>query len=460
MTLSEQLADFIVATSYDTIPEDVVACAKRLLVDTLAVAWAGTTSDGVADVAAMVGEEGGRPEATLWGFGRSATAVQAAFVNGVASAALDYDSLHLAAMSHASIVTLPAAFALAERRPTSGRDFLAAFILGNEVHCRLGLATQAHSGWFYTSMHGVFGAAAAGAKVLQLDRTGVCNALGAALSHVGGTQQAIIERSLTKRMQSAFAARNGVFSALLAERGVSAPREAFEGKFGFYAKYENGDPSAVVDGLGRRYEILQTMTKKFPSCGCNHAAIEAALQLRSEAALVAGDIERVEVVISPFMARLVAAPYDPSGNPQIAAQFSIQYSVASALLRGHLGVADIQPDAARDPEVLAFARTVLVTVDPALENPSSMAAELIIGTRGKGVLRRHVADLPGTPESPLREEDIKAKFRECTSLGVSPLSPSQANALLARVQALEDVQDMAKFFSGMAGATRSDQRLA
>jgi len=220
MTLSEQLADFIVATSYDTIPEDVVACAKRLLVDTLAVAWAGTTSDGVADVAAMVGEEGGRPEATLWGFGRSATAVQAAFVNGVASAALDYDSLHLAAMSHASIVTLPAAFALAERRPTSGRDFLAAFILGNEVHCRLGLATQAHSGWFYTSMHGVFGAAAAGAKVLQLDRTGVCNALGAALSHVGGTQQAIIERSLTKRMQSAFAARNGVFSALLAERGV------------------------------------------------------------------------------------------------------------------------------------------------------------------------------------------------------------------------------------------------
>ncbi|MBK8742522.1 MAG: MmgE/PrpD family protein [Betaproteobacteria bacterium] len=460
MTLSEQLADFIVATSYDTIPDDVVACAKRLLVDTLAVAWAGTTSDGVADVAAMVGEEGGRPEATLWGFGRSATAVQAAFVNGVAAAALDYDSLHLAAMSHASIVTLPAAFALAERRPTSGRDFLAAFILGNEVHCRLGLATQAHSGWFYTSMHGVFGAAAAGAKVLQLDRTGVCNALGTALSHVGGTQQAIIERSLTKRMQSAFAARNGVFSALLAERRVSAPREAFEGKFGFYAKYENGDPGAVVDGLGRRYEILQTMTKKFPSCGCNHAAIEAALQLRREAALVASDIERVEVVISPFMARLVAAPYDPSGNPQIAAQFSVQYSVASALLRGHLGVADIQPDAARDPEVLAFARTVHVTVDPALEDPSSMAAELIIGTRGKGVLRRRVADLPGTPEYPLREEDIKAKFRECTSLGVSPLSPSQANALLARVQALEDVQDMSKFFSGMAGATRSDQRLA
>ena len=149
MTLSEELADFIVGTSYDTIPPEVIACAKRLLVDTLAVAWAGTASEGAADMFDLVTEEGGRAEATLWGLGRKVTAVQAAFVNGVTAAALDYDSLHLAAMSHASIVTLPAAFALAERQAASGRDFLAAFVIANEINCRLGNATQAHSGWFY-----------------------------------------------------------------------------------------------------------------------------------------------------------------------------------------------------------------------------------------------------------------------------------------------------------------------
>ena len=87
MTLSEQIADYVVATSYDEIPADVVACAKRLIVDTLAVAWAGTTSDGADDVFSLVTEEGGRAEASLWGFGRRATAVQAAFVNGVTAAA-------------------------------------------------------------------------------------------------------------------------------------------------------------------------------------------------------------------------------------------------------------------------------------------------------------------------------------------------------------------------------------
>src|SRR6185295_16396739 len=133
------------------------------------------------------------------------------------------------------------------------------------------------------------------------------------------------------------------------------------------------------------------------------------------------------------------APYDPSRNPQIAAQFSVQYSIASAILRGHLGVADILPDAACDAAVGDFARTVKVTVDESLGNTSVMAAEVIIATRTKGVLRRQVTDLPGSPEYPLGEADLKAKFRECTSQGVSPLSATQANALLARVDAVEEL---------------------
>ncbi|HZQ62697.1 MAG TPA: MmgE/PrpD family protein [Casimicrobiaceae bacterium] len=459
-TISQQLAEYFVDTTYDDIPTEVIACAKRLIVDTLAVAWAGTTSDGAAEMTDLVSQEGGRAEATLWGLDRRATAMQAAFVNGVTAAALDYDSLHLAAMSHASIVALPATLALAERVAASGREFLTAFILGNELHCRLGLSTSAHSGWFYTSMHGVFAAAAGGAKALGLDRDGICNALGVALSHVGGTQQAIIERSLTKRMQSAFAARNGVFSALLAERKVAAPREVFEGKFGFYAKYEAGDSAIVLADLGRRYHVLDSALKKFPSCACNHAAIEATLQLMNEHGVRPEDVERVQVVISPFMARLVAAPYDPSANPQIAAQFSVQYSVASAIMRGHLAVADIQPAAARDPALMQLARAVEVIVDDGLQNPSSMAAEVTLHTRSKGTLARRIEHLPGSAENPLSAADVQAKFRECTSLGVSPLSATQANALVARVHSLEDMPDVSKFFGGMAGAVVSAQRLA
>jgi 2-methylcitrate dehydratase PrpD len=167
MTLSDQLADFVVSTSYESLPPDVVACARHLILDTLAVAWAGTGSQGSGDMHAMVTEEGGRPDASLWGFGGRAPAAGAAFLNGVTAAALDYDSLHLSAMSHASIVTVPATFALAERQHASGRDFLTAFVLGNEIACRLGLSTRDFSGWFYTSIHGVFGAAAGGASSVR-----------------------------------------------------------------------------------------------------------------------------------------------------------------------------------------------------------------------------------------------------------------------------------------------------
>jgi 2-methylcitrate dehydratase PrpD len=350
--------------------------------------------------------------------------------------------------------------ALAERRNASGRDFLTAFVLGNELHCRLGLSTTAHSGWFYTSMHGVFGAAAGAARMLGLDRDGIRNALGIALSHAGGTQQPHIEKSLTKRMQSAFASRNGVFSALLAERGVGAPREALDGKFGFYAKYEPGDPAAVHEGLGTRWEILRTMPKKFPSCGCNHAAIEATLQLAHEARLQHRDVRAIEVVISPFMARLVAAPYDPSANPQVAAQFSVQYSIASALLRGHLRIADIQPAAARDPDVVAYARTITVRVDETLTDPSSMAATVLIDTHDRGRLIRTIEHLPGSPEFPLTAADVQAKFAECTSLGASPLPAGEASALAARVEALDTMTDVAQLFGAITGSAKRAARSA
>jgi 2-methylcitrate dehydratase PrpD len=165
-------------------------------------------------------------------------------------------------------------------------------------------------------------------------------------------------------------------------------------------------------------------------------------------------------VISPFMARLVAAPYDPSANPQVAAQFSVQYSIASALLRGHLGVADIQPDAARDPELVAYARSIAVRVDETLTNPSSMAATVVIDTRSRGLLTRTIEHLPGSPEFPLTAADVEAKFRECTSLGVSPLTSSQASALAARVQALDDIVDVSRFFDAMTGAASGARRLA
>ena len=444
-TLSESLGRYVFETRFAAIPQSVHTAAKRLMLDTLAVAWAGSTAPGIAELQRGVAPATGAPESLLWAGSGRIPMLDAAFLNGAAAAALDYDALHLEAVVHSNIVCLPAVLATAERVHASGEEFLAALTLANEVVCRLGLATRLHSGWFYTSIHGVFGAAAGCAKLLKLDADGIRDAFGIALSQVGGTQQSMVEKALTKRLQSALAARAGAFSALLAHSGVTAPREAFEGRFGFYNMYETGDAKAVLAGLAERYVSAETGIKKYPSCACNHAVIEATLGLVREHDLQPADVVGVRANLSPYMNRLVGAAYDPRRNPQVAAQFSAQYSVACAVVRRRLGIAEIQKEAALDPTLVEFARKVEVVVDE--ENHGEMApASVEIETRNHGTLRRRVDHLPGGPQQPVTNIELAAKVRECMAMGTQPLTPERIDRFTARVSTIERVKDMAGWF--------------
>lgn len=443
MTLSSKLAGHAAGTRLETIPPAELIATKRLMLDTLAVGWAGSDAPGVPALRGALG--GGGSESAIWAGAARASPLDAAFLNGAAAAALDYDALHLDAVVHADIVALPAVLSLAQSVHADGKLFLEALAVANDVTCRLGLATRLHSGWFYTSIHGIFGAAAGCAKVLGLGPHGIRDALGIALSQVAGTQQPMVERSLTKRLQSAFAARAGAFSALLARSGVSGPREAFDGKFGFYAMYENGDPSAVLAGLGERYEGAYSSIKKYPSCACNHAVIDAAIGLMNEHRLAPDDVAGATARISPYMARLVGAPYDPSDNPQVAAQFSVQYSVACAVHRCRFRIAEILPESALDPKLGAFARRVAVEVDES--NAGQLApAEVELVTASGRRLARRATFLPGSQEHPLSDRELGDKIAECMSRGAAPLASAQIGRLTDRVMNVERLADVANLF--------------
>lgn len=449
-TISERLARHVVVTRWEDIPEAAVQSSKRLALDTLAVAWAGASAPGVREARDLLAEEGGKPESSMWAYGGKVPARAAAFINSAAAAALDYDGVRATERGsvHADSVVLPAALAVAEREHSSGRDFLAALVLGNDVVTRLGAASVLpHRGWYHTSIYGIFGAAAAAARLLRLDERQTTHAFGIALSQAGATQLPCISHSLAKRFSSAFAAHAGVFAALLAGRGITAPREAFEGKFGFYALYQPGDADALFADLGRIYPHVGTAIKKYPSCACNHTAIEAALHIVHEHALVPDDVTGAEVIISPYVNRLVGAPFEPGADPQVAAQFSVQYSVACAILRARLSVDDIQGEAVLDAAAGRFARSVVVTIEEAWGN--SRGATVRITTRRHGLLERHVEHIPGTPESPLSAADLQNKFRECAATGVLSLGQARSELLLARFDRIEHHADMAGCFAGI-----------
>jgi 2-methylcitrate dehydratase PrpD len=451
-TISDVLAGHLAALRFEDLPSESVAAAKRFMLDTLAVAWAGSSAPGCAEAREVLLEEGGRELSTVWAYGDRMPPGAAAFLNSMFGAALDFDSLGRDAPSHVYIVVLPAALALAEREHASGRLFMAALVAGVDLMSRLGASCEVHGtphkGWSYTCVHGVLGAAAAASVILRLDREQTRHALGIAYAQAAGTQQAFIEPSLTKRMQPGFAARSGVLAALLAARGITAPREIIEGQCGLFPMYQPGDVARLLHGLGTSFESGAFTIKKFPSCGCNHAAIEGALRLAREHDLAPDDISDIEVVISPFMNKLVGGAFEPDADPQVAAQFSIQYSIACAIVRRKFGLAELETSVVHDRDIGALLERVRVIVDP--DNRGKRGPmTLRMHSRSHGMLSCTVEHVPGSDEAPMTEQEIMEKGFDCFGLGVRPLSRESAQQLTSRILEIDTLSDMGLLFDGI-----------
>jgi len=445
-TLSGQLARHVAGTRFEAMPPAVLDAAKLFMLDTLAVAWAGSDAPGCREAHALLVDESGRADSTAWVYGGSLPAMSAAFINGMTSSALDFDSIGRKANVHINIAVLPAALAIAQKQHASGRDFLAAAVIGSDLVYRLGVSAEyPNRGFHYTGTFGVFGAAAAAARLLGLDADKTQQALGLAFAQAAGTQQSNIQPSLAKRMLSAFAARSGVYAALLAQRGITAPSEVIEGKFGFYQLYQAGDPVRLLEELGRRFEGVNVNIKKYPSCGCNHTTIDAMLKLTREYDLKPDDVQSVEVTITPYMNRIVGGEYDPSHDAQVAAQFNMRYTVACVLMRRKLGLAEIQEDVARDPAIAAHIPKVTIKVNSALK--SSRGPSVVrIRSKKHGEISCTVEDVRGGPDAPFTPQEIDEKFDECFRLGARPLATEQIAMLTQRVRTVETLPDMAAFF--------------
>lgn len=444
----EEISEQIAGLRFDSIPEDAVAAAKRSILDTLAVAWAGVASDTCAEVYQQIAGLGGRSESSVLVFGDRLPAESAAYLNSLFASALDYDGIHDQAIVHADIVVLPAALAIAELKGCSGEEFLTALILGVDLACRLGVSSKKSSGWFYSSVFGVFGAAAASARILGFDKKRVRDALSLAYLQASGTYQAAVERSLAKRHMSALAARAGVFAASLARSGVGGPKQVFQGEYGLFANYEKGDSSRLLDGLGKQFEGANMSLKYYPACFCSHAAIQGTLDLIRDHNIRPEEVEGVEVSFSKYMHRLVGAPFDPSENPQVTAQFSAQYAVAACIIFKRFTLAELTTSIILDPNVRKLAQKVNVIVDPKNDG-TVVPADVTITTMKQMKFHRRVESIPGMPNRPLTSDELLAKFESCMAASLIVPTKKQTDLLFERVKNIERLPDMRTLFDGI-----------
>ncbi|WP_375459453.1 MmgE/PrpD family protein [uncultured Enterovirga sp.] len=433
-TLAGALASFAARTTWDDLPDTIRHEAKRSLLNFFGTALGGWIDPAVEQLHDLLTSVSGPAEASVIGCSAKLDVLGASFLNAVSANVLDFDDTHMPTIIHPSAPVAPPLLALAERTRMPGRDLLAAFAVGVDVACRLGASVSPGHyarGWHITTTCGVIGAAAASAKALGVGRDGIAHAIGIAACGSAGLVENLPNGA--KNVQVGNAARNGLFAALAAERGITAAPFTLEGTGGWGAAFGvQPDRAVLLGGLGQRWELARNAYKASP-CGIVLApVIDAALMLRSEHGVLAGTVAKVSVRGSPLLLARANRPAVPDDR---IAKLSIQHSVAVALLLGAAGVPEFSDAAIRRPDVADLRSRVDAEADPDLRAEEAyVTAYLNDGQH----IEVHVPHARGSLEKPLSDAEIEDKLRELARLGAPGLDPAP---LIDAVWALDRSDD-------------------
>jgi 2-methylcitrate dehydratase PrpD len=444
MDIIADLVKQMVETQFSDLPCNVIEVEKKFILDSLGVAIAGSSAPGCREIVDLVKEWGGKAEATVIAYGGQVASPWAALANSSMMHALDFDDTLDESALHAHVSVLPTAFAVAESRGNvTGKELINAVVLGVDLICRLGLATQRPLSWIRTSTCGSFGSAATAAKILSFDYEKTLRALGIVYSQTSGNAQCLIDGGLVKRMQPAFCAQAGVISALLAQKGITGPKDVLEGRYGFFNLYEGGDydRKKILTGLGKQFEGMKLSIKPYPSCRMTHASIDAAIAVRENYKINPSEIEDVVVRVSKMVYNMVGSPFVIRENPQVDAQFSIPYNVAVGIIKGEVLLRDFDDRYIRDPHILELSKKIKVEVDSTLQERDMMTADLQVKTRDN-IFCKKVDKVKGNPLNPMDMNDCVKKFMKCIEYCKNPAVEKRAQEILDGLIDLEKLRDV------------------
>ncbi|MFD6159824.1 MmgE/PrpD family protein [Nocardia sp. NPDC060256] len=427
-TIVQRLATFAAAARDHGIDDDLRANAAHRVLDVLGNSIAASDTPAARAVTTLIEGWGGTPRSTALGLPGRRPAASAALLGGTLSHALDFDDTHLPSVLHPSATVVPTALAVAESRDAGGVALLDAVAVGVEIAVRVGMAgfdaALGNSIFFERGLHataicGTLGGAAAAAMLAGADADVIGHAIGIAASMGSGLLEANRTGGTVKRVHCGWAAHAAVTAAELACAGLTGPPTVFEGRFGLLQAFcgDQSNPAAILDDLGKIWELPKVFFKPYPCNHFTHAGIDAALRLRA-AGIAPDAIVRLELGTATAALRTIGEPHADKIRPQSGyhAAFSGPYTVAAALLGGGgLGVfhQDFTDEAAADVHRLALAARVTCVADQRCDAvfPYQFPAVLTAWLRDGSVRTERVEVNRGGPGNPLSEAELAAKFR-------------------------------------------------
>ncbi|MBM0127420.1 MmgE/PrpD family protein [Pimelobacter simplex] len=459
VTLTEQLASCWAGRSLESIPPAEVAGIKSNILDTLAVALAGSTTPEAARVAsALVGSSAPRFGSTVWGTPHLLPPGWAALANGTAAHARDFDDG--GGPGHAGSTVLPAALALAEQRGCDGATLVAATIAGYDIGFRVlqalgGFAAHTERGWHTTGTMGSFAAAAAAARILELDADRFADALGVAGSFTGGIWSFIDDGAMTKRFHPGKAGEAGVDAALLAEAGFTGPRRVFEAEWGgIYAAYNGGMafPDRALHRLGEDFSVKEAWLKPHACCRGSQSSIDAVLALVAARDLAPADIRRITIAAAETQVNMLSVyPIETVFD----AQFSLPYAVSVALVARTAGLDQFDPPRLDVPEVREMFDKVVIRPEAgiAMLDGPRLDVELITGEMVT-LLAGDPTNAKGSKFNPMSFDEVVEKAESL----LVPFGPGTARDLVHAVERLDQAPDLTELLDVLRQRPRNDRR--
>lgn len=432
--------------STSRIPDEARRRAAAALLDTIGVTLAGASEPVSRIVQEVMAAEGDGP-CTVIGTALRVSATGAALANGTAAHALDYDDMCFVSLAHPSAPLVPALLAAGELSGASGSALLDGYVVGFEVEGRLGaLMNPRHyeRGWHCTSTLGSVGVAAAASRVLGLDAARTAHALAIAASSSSGLKENF--GTMVKPLHAGLAARNGVLSARLAERSLTASALALDGPQGFLRAMDSQGSglAAALEDLGSRWEIVDTgiTVKLYPSCAGTHPALDAILDIRAREELSPDDVDRVEIGVDAITPTVLIHDRPTSG---LEAKFSMPFCAAAAMIDGRVGIDTFDAPRLQDARLRSMMPRVVMTVDAALDPkaPPLTEARVRIVLRDGRSFEQAAHGARGYPERPASDAELDAKFMACAARTISESAANDALDMLRRIERVADVRRLA-----------------
>ena len=441
--ISQTLAGFAAGLRFEDVPANVIERAKLHVLDCIGIGLASSGFEfGQRTINALVALGGDGPYPVL-GTAHGLPLRDAVLANGTLIHGLDFDDTHSGGVIHASASTLPIVLGVGQRERASGREALAAYLAGIETSSRIAHAAKNgfhQRGFHPTGLVGIFGATLAAGRLSGMTAGQLAHAQGIALSMAAGSLEFLDDGAWTKRMHPGWAASSAVTACALARSGFVGPRRAYEGRYGLFNAHVDAqhpiDLSLCTAGLGDTWEMLNVAIKPYPACHFNHAFADAALELRRKHAFSIDDVAAITARIGAGQTQVVCEPEASKRSPRNAyeAQFSVHYTIATALVRGRFTLDELEEEALGDARTHALMQKIGYEVDPDSLFPRYYSGEVVVRLKDGRELRHRETHNRGSDARPLAANEILVKF-----LGNAEraMSAARAERLIEAVLALD-----------------------